>query len=274
MGVFELPARNVGSSDFGKVRGSKKILWINPVGTDVFDEPIKDFLGSVKGPGTTLDVISFGRGPHHLEYQFYEALVGMDILKAVKQGERKGYDAAIIGCFYDPFLSEAREITDMVVAAPGESSMAIAISLGSKFSIIVGRKKWIPQMEENVARYGLRDRLASFKSIDMGVLEFQEKKDETEKRLMKAAREAIERDSAESIILGCTAEFGFHKRMQEELQVPVIDATIAPLKYAEFLVEIKNVSGLRHSRIGKYAPPPRDEIRGWNLEEQYGFRSI
>ncbi|MGC8618608.1 MAG: aspartate/glutamate racemase family protein [Thermoplasmata archaeon] len=274
MGVIELLKKGVKSSNFNKEKESKKILWINPVGTVQFNKPIKDYLDKMKGAGTTLDVISFGKGPHHLEYQFYEALVGLDILKAIKNAERRGYDAAIIGCFYDPYLSEAREITDMVVAAPGESSMAIALSLGYKFSIIVGRKKWIPQMEENVIKYGLKDRLASFKSIDMGVLEFQEKKDETEKRLMQAGRDAIEKDSAEVIILGCTAEFGFHEKMQEELQVPVIDATIAPLKYAEFLSDLKKTSGLRHSKIGKYGPPPEDEIRGWELGNQYNFRWV
>lgn len=248
---------------------TKKLLWINPIGTDIFDKPMEENLNAVKDGDTVIDVISFKKGPYHLEYQFYEALVGIDILKSIKKAEKQGYDAAIIGCFYDPYLSEAREISNMVITAPAESSMAIAISLGHKFSVIVGRKKWIPQMEENVLKYGLKERLASFKSIDMGVLEFQTRKEETEKRLIEAGKDAIENDGAEVLILGCTAEFGFYKKMQENLKVPVIDATVAPLKYAEFLVSLKKMAGLAHSKIGKYETPPYNEIKEWNIEEKY-----
>ena len=249
-----------------------KILWINPIGTNIFDKPILDYLNTVKDENTELEVISFNYGPHHLEYHFYEALVGMDILRAIKDAEKKGFDAAIIGCFYDPYLTEAREITNIVVTAPAEASLAIANSLGHKFSIIVGRKKWIPKMEENIIKYGLKDKLASFKSIDMGVLEFQEKKEEVEKRLFEAGKEAVEKDGAEVLILGCTAQFGFYKKLQEKLNVPVIDATIAPLKYAEFLVNLKKKVGLSHSKIGKYQSPPISEIKEWDLENKFNIK--
>jgi allantoin racemase len=272
LGVLDLSGKVKGSVENKQGKDKRRLLWINPIGSDTFDGPIREYLNGIKEENTILDVASFKRGPHHLEYQFYETLVGLDILRTVKDAERRGYDASIIGCFYDPYLSEAREITNIVVAGPAESSLAIAMSLGHKFSIIVGRKKWIPQMEENIIKYGLKERLASFRPIDMGVLDFQEKRDETERRLMDAGSEAIEKDSAEVIILGCTAEFGFYERMQEELQVPVIDATVAPLKYAEFMVDLKRATGTGHSKIRKYEAPPKAEIKSWDLEKQYNLR--
>ena len=250
---------------------TKKILWINPVGWNIFDKPMAEYFDKQMGGDVRIDVVSYGKGPHHLEYQFYEALMGVDILRSVKRAELDRYDAAIIGCFYDPFLSEAREISDIVITAPAESSLSIAVPLGQKFSIIVGRRKWIPQMEENVLKYGFKDRLASFKSLEMGVLDFQSNKEETERRLLKAGKEAVENDMAEVIILGCTAEFGFYKKMQDELGVPVIDATIAPLLMASFLVDLKQLIGVGHSRIGRYHPPPDGEIKEWGLERQFGF---
>lgn len=91
----------------------------------------------------------------------------------MKSAEKEGYDAAVIGCFYDPGLMEAREILDkMVVTAPAEASMHIAATMGHKFSIIVGRNKWIPQMMENVVNCGLKDKFASFKSVGLGVCDF------------------------------------------------------------------------------------------------------
>ncbi|MEE9491705.1 MAG: hypothetical protein V3V80_05335 [Dehalococcoidia bacterium] len=44
----------------------------------------------------------------------------------------------------------------MVITAPCEASTHIASTLGDKFSIIVGRRKCIPEMMENVTRYGMK----------------------------------------------------------------------------------------------------------------------
>ena len=254
---------------------TNRILWINPIGSSDFDQPIKEFLETGKSADTEINVVSLNRGPLHLEYHYYEALVLTDTLHLVKQYEKDGYDGAVIGCFYDPGLREAREITDkLVVAAPAEASMHIAATLGHKFSIIVGRKKWIPKMKENVVNYGFKDRFASFKSVNLGVYEFQKDLSETTRRLQAAAREAVEKDLAEVIILGCTAQFGFFRELQKDIGVPVIDPILAALKYAELLIQLKKRFNWGHSKIYGFEAPPRDEIRKWKLEEQYRTKGI
>jgi allantoin racemase len=243
----------------------QRVLWINPLGTDVFDEPIRDELERVKLADTEVEVRSLGRGPHHLEYSCYEAAAVPDILALLAQAEGEGFDAAVIGCFYDTALRPAREITSrMAVAAPCESALHIASTLGDSFSIVVGRRKWVPEMRDNVRRYGFGDRLASFKVIDLGVHDFQADPAETRRRILAAGREAIESDGAEVVVLGCTAEFGFFEELQEELGVPVIDATVAPFKYAELLGELTRL-GWRTSEVGGYAPPPPAEAEAFGL---------
>lgn len=252
-----------------------KILWIDPVGTDQYCQAIGDFLSLAKASQTHIDVVSLRRGPLHLEYQYYEALILADTLHLVRKAERDGYDAAIIGCFYDPGLSEAREISErLVITAPAEATMHIATTLGHTFSIIVGRKKWIPKMQENVKRYGFEPRLASFKAIELGVRDFQKSKAETASRLRKAVQEAIEHDRAEVIILGCTMEFGFYKDLQTEFGVPVIDPVLASLKYSEFLVDLRERFNWSHSKICSYQSPPLEEIRNWRLNDQYGVPDL
>ena len=219
--------------------------------------------------------MSFPRGPNHVEFHYYESLLLLDILHAIKKGEKEGFDAAIIGCFYDPGLREAREITErMVVTAPAEASMHIASTLGHTFSIIVGRNKWIPAMHENVVKYGFKDRLASFKSVDLGVLDFMKDVNETNRRLTEAAREAVEKDRAEVIILGCTAQLGFYQELQNLLGVPVVDVAIAALKYAEFLVEIRDRFAWGHSKKYGYESPPLKEIEDWKIADQYGLGDL
>ncbi|WP_318538395.1 aspartate/glutamate racemase family protein [Geobacillus thermoleovorans] len=102
----------------------KKILWINPVATNLFDETFKKEFEKVKQPDTMVDVVSLppASGPTHLEYNCYEVMIMPEILRMIKKAEEEEYDAAIIGCFYDPALRAAREITEkMVVTAPAES---------------------------------------------------------------------------------------------------------------------------------------------------------
>ena len=255
----------------------KNILYINPIKKiDGLDETMRGFFNNAKSLATErVDVVSFATGPSHLEHHFYEALVAQDILKTVKKAEIDGYDAAIIGCFYDPFLDAAKEICDhMVVTAPAQSSMHLAATIANTFSIIVGRNKWIPKMHENVVNYGFKGHLASFRSLDLGVLDFQADKQRTEKRMRDAVQKAVEEDRAEAIILGCTMEFGFNEKLQKEFGLPVIDCAMASLKYAEYLIEVRDVCGWGVSKIGGFDGPAKGELKGWGVEDTYGLQGM
>lgn len=246
-----------------------KILWINPIGTDAFDKPIMDGLLKVKQEHTQLEVVSYKKGPKHLEYRYYEALVVPEILQTIKRAERNGYDAAVIGCFYDPGLYDAREIVDdMIVTAPAEACGHLAATMCYKFSVVITEDLCIPQMMNNFETYGLKDKVASFKSLGMGVHELHKNEELTVQRIMQKAKEAVERDRAEAVILGCTIQFGFYKEIQEYLNVPVIDAVIAPFKYAEFLVELKSKFGWTHSKKYGFKSPPISEIIEWGLDNR------
>jgi allantoin racemase len=248
---------------------SQRILFIDPVGMR-FTDP--SWLEKYKRPDTELTLMALPRGPRHLEFHYYEAMVLMDTLNIVKAAERDGYDATVIGCFYDVGLQAAREVSQrMPVTAPCEASVYLAATMGDKFSIIVGRRKWIPQMMENVVRYGMKDRLASFKPVDLGVLEFHADPPETARRFKAIGREAVERDGAEVIILGCTATAGFHQELQEELGVPVIDPTLASFKAAEMAAELRRQFGWTHSKVGGYETPSDAEAAEWGLDKQYDY---
>lgn len=238
-----------------------KILWVNPVCSDTYDEALSRSFRDAVRPGTSVDVVSFaGDGPHHLEYSCYEALVAPRLLGTVRWAEESGYDALVVGCFYDPFLRAAREVASrMVVTAPAEACMAVSASLGEKFSVLVGRRKWIPEMTENVHKRGMADRLASFRVLGMGVADFQADPTLTERRIVEEAHAAVAEDGADVVVLGCTIEFGFFRQVQDKVGVPVVDATVAPLKYAEFLADLSTRFGWSHSkRTGFEGPAAMD----------------
>lgn len=245
------------------------ILWIDPVAHDDFSGDIQEILQAAAGPGTNVDVAALDRGPHHVEYHYYEALVTPDVLHEVKRAENAGYDALVIGCFYDLALEEAREVSEsMPIAAPAEATTHLATTFGDSFSVVVGRQKWVPQMRDRVHKYGFGDHLASFQTADLGVLDFQADPETTQQRLREAATTAVEEDNAEVVILGCTAEYGFYEDLQADLGVPVLDAVTAPFKFAELLADIADF-GWTHSKIGGYESPPVSEIAEWGIEDDY-----
>ena len=53
--------------------------------------------------------------------------------------------------------------------------------------------------------------------------------------------------------------------MQDALCVPVIDAILAPFKYAEFLVDLASRFGWQPSRMWGSEAPPEAELTTWNL---------
>ena len=240
-----------------------RILWINPVGTNAYDAPIGEELRREAAATTRVDVCSLpGVGPQHLEWNALEAVVAGPTMGVIRwAAEQGGYDAAVIGCFYDPFLRGARELAGpMAVTAPAEACLHVAATVAERVSILVGRRKWIPEMHENVVKYGYGEHLASFRVLDMSVDEFQADPAATQQRILDEAERAVRDDGADAVVLGCTIEFGFYREVQDKIGAPVIDAITAPLRYAEFLAALGIDHGWRTSRVGGYDSVPAREL--------------
>ena len=253
-----------------------KIMYLNPVGFDAYDAFFAEMIKKHKFPNSEIHVASLPSSVglmDNLEYRTYNALIASDLIKATRQASIEGFNALIIGCFYDPFLLDSREISgDMVVVGPCHSSIEIALKLSNSFSVIIGQKKWQHEMQSTIIEYGFGDHLASFRDVAMTVSEFQVDHGLTEKKLMEAARLAIEEDGAESIILGCTLEFGFFEKIQNEFNIPVIDPSLAALKQAEQSAILKNQFGWKPSRHWSTEAPSEDDISRFGLfKEDYHF---
>ncbi|MGI6425682.1 MAG: aspartate/glutamate racemase family protein [Tepidanaerobacteraceae bacterium] len=256
------------------MKKASRILYIDPVGKEYYTPEIKDFIREIKADGSDVDMVCLERGPGNLEYMYYETLVMLDIIHLVKKAEKEGYDGAVIGCFYDPGLFQAREITNIVVTGPGEASMSLASTLGYKFSILAGRQKWVPIIMENVQKYGYKDKVASVKTLELGVEDFYKDLSHTKDMIKQMGKEAIDNDGAEVVILGCTMQFGLYRELQEYLDVPVIDPIAAALKQCEFLIDMKNSFGWGHSKKCLYQSPPICQIKKYDIQEQYNTDNL
>lgn len=249
--------------DNQKTNQKTRILYVNPVAYPDLDEPIKLIIGDMKLDNTEVEIVSFNTAKvtPHLEYRTYEAFIIPDVVRIARYAAEQKFDAAVIGCFYDPGLDAAREISgDTVIVGPCQASVQIAANICNRFSVIVGQYKWIEQMEERVRAYGYIRNLASMRSIDISVPDLQKDCNFTAQRIIEEGRKAIEEDHAEALILGCTSVFGLYEVIQKELGVPVIDPLTASFKMAEYLGGLKRQFGWSPSRAWSNMPPPEAEI--------------
>jgi Asp/Glu/hydantoin racemase len=242
-----------------------KVMYLNPVGTPDHNHTFAAMARDHKLPGTEVHVTSLPARDGaftHIEYRAYEGLVTRGIIRATRTAAREGFDALVIGCFYDTALHDAREVSgQMMVTAPCVSSVEIAVSLANRFGIIVGRRKWVDQMTSTVEDIGQVKRLSGFYHVELGVNDFQADHARTRERLTEAGRKAVRDDYAEALILGCTLEIGFHKDLEKALGVPVIDPAIAGLKRAEYGAVLKRQCGWVPSRKWSCEAPPEQEIK-------------
>ncbi len=209
---------------------------------------------------TMLVGTGFDSGTSHLEYEFYEHLAIHNIIEKTVNAEQEGFDAVVIGCFYDPGLRETKELVDIPVVGVCEASLHIASMLSAgKFSILVGRRKWIPKMADNARNYGFNSKIASWRVLDLTVSDMKNDV-KTQNAILRETRGAIEEDGAECVVLGCTGMAGQAIKVQNELGVPVLDPVLMGVKMAEMRAILWKKYGISQSKIGGYEAPPKDEL--------------
>lgn len=212
-------------------------------------------------PSTTITGIPFDSTIPHLEYGFYEHVATHRIIEQIVEAEKNDYDAAVIGCFYDPGLQEARELVEMPVVGSCEASLHLASMLSAgKFSVLVGRSKWIPKMMNNARNYGLEQRIASWRVLNITVPMMREK-ETTREAITREAKAALSEDMAEAVVLGCTGMLGQAMEVQKQLRVPILDPVLSGIKVAELRASLWRKYGISHSKLVGYEPPPEEEFR-------------
>ncbi|MGD2178571.1 MAG: aspartate/glutamate racemase family protein [Anaerolineae bacterium] len=234
-----------------------RIFVINPNTSESMTDHIRRELQKIKRPGTQLKVVCSEYGPITIESAYDEALAQPATLERVRQANEEAYDAVILACFSDPGLDAAKEISEIPVIGIEEATMHVAAMLGHRFSITTSGYNRVPTRELHVRERGLESSYASTLVLEMSVKEMDEEPEKAKARILEVARDAVEEDGTEVIILGCAGLAGYAEDAERELGVVVLDPTSVALKVAEAMVDL----GLRHSKVRRYARPPEKEIK-------------
>ena len=228
-----------------------KILIINPNTSQSMTDKIRRVAEAAKRDDCEVTVICPAHGPITIESSYDEAYAIAPTIDLVKQANEEGYDAIILACFCEVGVEAAKEISSIPVFGLEETTLSVALLLGAKFGIMTEKRPRVAMKELHVRRHGLLERMASIRPLEMSVAELDADPERTKAAGMALARRMVEEDGAEVVIMGCAAMAGYTNDLERELQVPVLDPLVVTLKVAEALVDM----GLRHSRVGLYAPP-------------------
>ncbi len=230
---------------------------IVPVSTNIWNDMIRDAYEKYKEHDTKIDIINISLGPESIEQIYDDVWAGLPTLMEVEKAEKEGYDAIIIYCFGDPALRAAKEAVNIPVVGLCEPSIHIASMLGRKFSIIgVGGEVGYGLLFDNVAVYGLSNKLASIRLTDIKVLDIKKEFNRIVDALCEEGRKAIENDGAEVLVLGCGGLLNLAETLEKQLGVPIVDPGLAALKTAEILARLK----LRQSKKAYVTPYQKKRI--------------
>ena len=216
----------------------------------------------VAAPGTELVFRFCARGEAHPAFADFRHLPRLNpqaMRVAVRQAEAEGFDAAILGCFGDPFLVQCRGDVSIPVAAFGESSMLLAASMGRRFGIVAPSSFLVEPIRRQVASYGLTDRLADVCASaepaaeqEHGLLDARD----TIGYFRAAARRLIAA-GADVIIPGCGllspalrlapgAVHDYPRGCTEVDGIPVVDIVAASVLAAESLLRLRRAGAAYH----------------------------
>jgi allantoin racemase len=235
-----------------------RICFLNPFGTDKFDELVSETLVPYLRYGTEVEIQHLDGCPRNIDYYVPKHLVEVEVLRAVLSAERQGFDGIVIGCCYDPALKEAREAVDIPVVGPLEASVALARPFGHRYSVVTDHRKAVPELEDLLRVYGVQANCRSVRAIDWYVDDMVRDPDAVARDAFERCREVLERDGAETVVLGCTIVAACYERAvlngnDELAALSILNPNVMAVKMAELLADLRAVGQYRVARGGYYA---------------------
>lgn len=226
-----------------------QIKLINPNTTASMTELMGAAARAVAAPSTEITLATSRSGAVSIEGHYDEALSVLGTIDQILEGEPA--DAYVIGCFGDPGLLAAREITAAPVLGIAECAMHAATFVATSFSIVTTLERTRIISEQLVRNYGMERHCRRVRASDVAVLELEKPDSSARAIILGECEEALRDDRSEAIVLGCAGMADLAKYLEERLGVPVIDGVAAAVKFAEALVGMR----LRTSKVGDLAYP-------------------
>jgi allantoin racemase len=200
-----------------------------------------------------VDFVAAGGKPSMLDSLYEMTLADTAVLEAGALAQEEGYAAVSVNSMSDSGVAALRSLLDIPVVGCCQATMLAACLLGKRFSILTMWDRWRPLYDKVATDQGLLHRIASVRSIDVppDTSELLSgKEDSVFSLLEREARQAIDEDGADVLMLGSTTMYQSHLYLAERLPVPVLNPGLVAYKACETLIDL----GVSHSKAAFRAP--------------------
>lgn len=174
-----------------------------------------------------------GPGPTSIESAVEELWCTVGSMQTAHRVEAE-FDALVIGCFGDPGIRGLRELLDIPVVGPAETTIHTAAMIADRFTWLTILDETIPMSHEQAHEHHLSDRCVSVRSVDAPVESIDHGDDDLVERMVREGNAAIEEDGAEALFPGCMS-LSFaqrHDEIEERVGVPFLDPASLALETA------------------------------------------
>jgi len=218
-------------------------------------------LSTQTGGRIKLEFDSLSQGTVSIEDAYDEALNEQYILDKIESADSNNFRAVIIDCFGDPALDAARELVRIPVLGVAQSACHLAAQVAPRFTIINTVPEFVHIDRSLIMKYGLSQHLASIITINVPVLALEAHAKRTVTTLVNAVEEAVNRDGAQAVVLGCTGMSSLVTALQQHLvkqglNVPIIE----PLRAAVYNAVAWVLGGQSHSKEAFKQPRAKKRV--------------
>ena len=203
----------------------KHILLINPNSNASMTAAMDRSLDKMRyAGGPKITCVTLAEGPFGIETQRQVDEVTVPLCALIDRNKDK-YDAFVIGCFCDPGVAAAREITSKPVIGLCEAGVSAALNFCEAYGIVTNLASDVSGEIRLLRAQGLDARLAGIEAIGVPVTALADTP-EIRASAVAAARRLGER-GAQGVILGCAGMTAYSRQIREETGLWVIDPVVA-----------------------------------------------
>ena len=187
-------------------RRRTRLLVINPNATESMTNDIADAARRAAGDDVEIVAKTNTEGPPSVQGEADGIAAVPGVLNLITAAQ--DVDAAIIACFDDTGLAEARASAPFPVVGIGEASYIVAGLVSERFSVVTTLAVSIPVLEGNIERGGWGKKCARVRASGIPVLALESDPGAVD-RLVEEISFAEEQDGVGAVVLGC-AGMGRH----------------------------------------------------------------
>ena len=202
-----------------------------------------------------------------LSFGVLYGLHGLQWLAAAREAQKQGFDAMVLASIAGPMAREIRTVVDIPVVGYGEAAFNLAGLYGRRAGMLFFIKERLDFWPEQIKAWGLGERFAG---IEHAGVTFQDvlaahmepaKRDAVVARIVAQGEKLVRETGADVIVPG---ELPLNLLLaaadvREIAGATVIDGIATSFKFAELLVDLRRVSGMKPSRRGWFHAAPERE---------------